>query len=458
MKNKVGLFIAGCFAFLLTACLGSDDPVVYQIDLDCRIISFRLSSDSIPNLKSVKFTIDQVNSKIFNLDSLPYGTALDTAACIITYSNSTAVYVNKVRPQATGDTIYWQGTDSIYINFSKPVSFEVTSVDQLTAKTYHVQVNIHQVNPDSLVWSSYNNQILNQTIAEQKVVSHTYGNEKGYFMYSRPNEALNNIKLHYSNASDMNHWEELTLRGLPADGIILTQITEFNNKLYATSYSGVLYASTDGQNWAIAENGSPSVKYLLGTIKNSERYPLSILSTIINHEGGLRFAAMNENSEWKIGDKVPEGFPVTGFANCSYYNMYNEYVMIAAGRDKNNQLLNTTWSTMNGETWALLTKENVNYSAKEGAMLAQYDDKFFLIGGIDKSNAGTKEIYCSIDHGLTWTIQDSLVVFPEQFTGRGFSSIIVDEDNYINLFGGKTSGDSNDLNEIWRGRINRLGF
>ncbi|MDL2265038.1 DUF6242 domain-containing protein [Parabacteroides sp. OttesenSCG-928-G21] len=459
MKNKVGLFIAGCLAFFLTACLGSDDPITYQIDLDCRIISFRLNSDSIPGLKKVKFTIDQANGKIFNIDSLPYGTKVDSVACIITYNNSTSIYANKVRPQATGDTILWQGTDSIYINFSKPVTFEVTAIDQSTTKTYQARVNIHQVNSDSLAWSLYNNKILNQNITEQKVVSYTYNNNKVYFMYSRPNEAANNIKLHYSNVSDMNNWEELTLRGLPAEGIILTQITVLNNKLYATSYNGVLYSSTDGQNWVIAENRLPSVKYILGTIKNSERQPLSVLSTIISHEGALTFAAMNENSEWKIGEKVPEKFPLTGFANCSYYNMHNEYLMLATGRDQNGQQLNTTWSTMNGETWALLTNEGANYfTKKEGAILTYYDDKFFLIGGIDESNVGTKNIHCSIDHGLTWAIQDTLVVLPEQFTGRGFSSIIVDEDNYINIFGGKTSGNSNDLNEIWRGRINRLGF
>jgi hypothetical protein len=139
--------------------------------------------------------------------------------------------------------------------------------------------------------------------------------------------------------------------------------------------------------------------------------------------------------------------------------MYNEYLMITAGRDRSGQLLNTTWSTMDGKTWALLTNESANYyTKKEGAMLAYYDDKFFLIGGIDENNMGTKEIHCSIDNGLTWAIQDTLVVLSEQFAGRGFSSIIVDDDNYINLFGGKISKNANDLNEIWRGRINRLGF
>ena len=33
-----------------------------------------------------------------------------------------------------------------------------------------------------------------------------------------------------------------------------------------------------------------------------------------------------------------------------------------------------------------------------------------------------------------------------------------DKDNYMYLFGGKETNSSNVLNQIWRGRINRLGF
>lgn len=40
--------------------------------------------------------------------------------------------------------------------------------------------------------------------------------------------------------------------------------------------------------------------------------------------------------------------------------------------------------------------------------------------------------------------------------GEGFSSVWVDKENFVNLFGGKTKRDANDMNQLWRGRINRL--
>ena len=60
MKNRIVLFIAGCCALLLSSCLGSDDTQ-YELSKDCQILSFSLSNDSIPGLKDVVFTIDQVD-------------------------------------------------------------------------------------------------------------------------------------------------------------------------------------------------------------------------------------------------------------------------------------------------------------------------------------------------------------------------------------------------------------
>ena len=64
MKNRIVLFIAGCCALLLSSCLGSDDTQ-YELSKDCQILSFSLSNDSIPGLKDVVFTIDQVDGNSY---------------------------------------------------------------------------------------------------------------------------------------------------------------------------------------------------------------------------------------------------------------------------------------------------------------------------------------------------------------------------------------------------------
>ena len=130
--------------------------------------------------------------------------------------------------------------------------------------------------------------------------------------------------------------------------------------------------------------------------------------------------------------------------------------MVVAGRTIDNQLLNTTWTSQNGLTWAQLGASSKSFSQREGVMMTRYDDQLLLIGGLDADQQGLRDIYSSIDFGLNWTLVDSTMVLPETYVGRGFSSVWVDKENFVNLFGGKTKRDTNDMNQLWRGRINRL--
>lgn len=71
MKNKLVLFITGCFALVLSSCLKSDEIVGVEAIKNCQIHTFSLSHDSVSGLDTVKFTIDQLTGRIFNIDSLP---------------------------------------------------------------------------------------------------------------------------------------------------------------------------------------------------------------------------------------------------------------------------------------------------------------------------------------------------------------------------------------------------
>ncbi len=453
MKNRIGFFIVGCLVYFLSSCLGGDDSTEYVVDKNCQISAFSLKHDSVPGLSSVKFTIDQLTGRIFNADSLPYGTVIGKVVCTLSYMGN-SVIGNTVMQQATGDTLYWNGTDSL--DFSKPVKFTTVAYDGVTTKSYMAQVNIHQQMPDSMVWSLFSNQITGIRMKEQRVITHSYQGVDSYLMYVRPSDN-SAYRLYQAPVSDARNWNEITLSGLPASGIPLAQVTAYNGLLYLPSSSGVLYQSEDGQVWTVADAGM-NVYYLFGIVKEAQNQP-AILAGIVDKEGTLTFAAMNTAKEWTMGDAVPAGFPVTGFGNAGYYSMYHEYLMVAGGRDKDNQLLNSVWSTANGTNWVKMTDdEATNFGKREGVMLTAYDDKYFLIGGLTADGKGSKDMYTSIDRGINWALQDTLVILPDAYTGRGFSSIQVDKDQYMFIFAGKTGQGTDELNEIWRGRINRLGF
>lgn len=454
MKNKIVLFITGCFALLLSSCLGSDDEPGYELSMDCQITNFSLSSDSVPGLSSVVFTIDQVNGRIFNADSMPYGTEIEKVICNMKFAST--VWHCQLIQEAVGDTVYWNSQDSV--DFSKPVKIITTAIDQVTTKTYVAQVNVHQMIPDSMTWELYGEGIAGAVLKNEKVVVLDKEGEEYYYMYTQPADVSKGYQLFRSAVSDAKNWTELPLTGLPADEIMLSQLTEYEGQVYAATAKGALYRSVNGQDWALVEH-TPAIKALLGVVKQGNNRP-SALSAITAGDGEQQvFASMDKEGNWYTGEMVPDGFPVSGFGNVDYNSMYRERLMLVGGRTVRNNLTNGVWSTMDGRAWSLITDTESDYfSPREGAMVTKYDKKLFLLGGIEAGDKALKDIYFSSDGGVTWDLSDTLTVMPDNFAPRGFASIHVDKENFIYLFGGKEKTDANELDQVWRGRIHRLGF
>ena len=174
MKNKLVLFITGCFALVLSSCLKSDEIVGVEAIKNCQIHTFSLSHDSVSGLDTVKFTIDQLTGRIFNIDSLPFGTKIEKVVCKIGFANSSVIGGVEASPEAYPDSTYYLSSLSDSIDFSAPVKFVVHAYDQVTTKVYMAQVNIHQVVPDSMVWSMYANPMIGITVKDQKVVTYDY--------------------------------------------------------------------------------------------------------------------------------------------------------------------------------------------------------------------------------------------------------------------------------------------
>lgn len=452
MKNKVVLLLAGCLVWLMSSCLGSSD---YDTDIsnDSQITTFKMQHDSVKGLDKVRFTIDQLASRIYNRDSMPLGTKIEKVICTVSFASGTGQV--QVMQEAKGDTIFWNATDSL--DFSKPVKFVTHSLSGLHTKTYIAQVNVHQVVPDSMVWEPYANNIIGISATQQKVLALELDKKSYYYMYIKPAQG-NGYKLYRAASSSANVWTELPLTGLPNNEISVLQITEYEDALYAPGTNGIMYHSANGQDWAPVNN-TPVVKYLLGAITLGGVNQTTHLATIIDDQGLLKFSSMNQFGEWKMGGYVTDDFPVTGFSATNHPVVYKEQLTLACGRNRNNELLNSVWATMDGLSWAVLTDDRKNKLPKaEGVMLSYYDKKFFLIGGLDPSGKGTKTIYNSKDNGVSWTRTDTLVVLPTSFAPIGYGQALVDEENYLHIFGGKTQSNSPVLDQIWRGRINRLGF
>ena len=478
-KVKVCGLLMGVLLCLMTSCFGDDTHDIDEWTLgNAQIASFSLASatsaDSVNRFADVIFTIDQINGKIYNKDSMPYGTVVDQKIfCEIEWDQGDlGVMGVAFVTEATGDTIWWTSiTDSV--DFSSTVIITVYPFDGLSVKRYEAKLNIHQVDPDVMNWHKYSDLTSGKTFKDMKVMPYN----DSYYMYTLENGIYH---LYESDAENIDNWRELSLSVFP-DNVVLSQITEYEGDLYAISEGGALYCSYaeqnsgDEQKWSLLE-GIPSIKTLLGTLSdNVVTGRTSVLSGItVGEDGNMHFITINKNKEWNTGSAVAGTFPVSGFGSFNYEVMYHPRIVIAAGRDANDNLSNDVWATMDGLSWVLITDGGALFSPREGVALSMYGNYFFLIGGIDAEGTALKDVYHSVDQGIHWLdiyyeyvtgedgsdteeeVEKYYYEMPEEYIARGFSSVIIDKNNYMLLFGGKESKDTNVLNEIWRGRLNRL--
>ena len=452
MKKKyLQLWLLGCLACMTSSCLRDVEQYDYWNQSNCLISSFKLQNSSIPELENVIFTIDQINGLIYNKDSMPYGTEIkELVVCEVLFEiKPSAVDVYQA---ATDETFSLNSTDSL--NFSDYVRFDVYSADQTVTKRYIAKLNIHQQEPDLMEWGNLSDRLLGKTIQEQKVIERN----NYYWMYVK---VASGYELYRSPLTDKKTWAPVSLAGLDGKTFILSQLTEYEGYLYMQTSDGALYYSTDGSAWNSMLEDTPVVRVLLGIIHASEQQKtVPKLAAIIQEDNTWRFAAMDVDRQWEKGVAIPAEFPVSGFGNSSYESMFNWRLMIAAGKDRSGGLSNAVWETMTGLSWVRLTDDrNSRFEKLDGVMLTRYDKNLFLIGGINAFNEAKKDIYISQDNGFNWSMApDTLIVLPKTYKARGHASVLIDKDNFLLLFGGKENNSANVLDELWSGRINRLGF
>ena len=178
----------------------------------------------------VPFTIDQINRKIYNKDSLPKEVDVTKVLASISADNGAIYYVNK-----NGKDSLWTSADTL--DFTNAVTFKVMAYSELQnkfvfGKHYTVKVNVHKLNPDSLVWKHFGDKMFAEgvTFAEQKAV---YMNEYLYVFGKTENDEIKVFKAHVLRGS-LEEWNEITPTN--TQNINIYSATAFNNDIYNDIY------------------------------------------------------------------------------------------------------------------------------------------------------------------------------------------------------------------------------
>lgn len=380
-------------------------------------------------------TIDQINNRIYNRDSLAQGSILNSVTCTIG-SYGTVFY----RYDDVEDSLVMKWSSDAAIDFTRPLKFYAISTDETYLREYSFNLNVHKVNPDSMSWRNfYNNGV---TGFSQKMavcrddILYDYCVGPGNVPY-----------VTWTNVRDVSWSEPAELSGIEADGWNGSVIL-FGNTFYTVCGTD-LFKSVDGITWSPA---GASLSMLFSTGNGSG------VIWAVDTEGML--VSSTDMVTWVKEQVVPSGFPdrsVTLFCDTLATNPGILRYVIAGLVNEGGSVRSSVWTRLSvDDTWTRQTdalKGSLELPVLENLSMISYDGSLFAFG------TPVSVFWQSLDHGLTWnecdrysdyyTTFNNFMQFPEGLKGTG-TKVACATDGFGGIW------FITDEGKVWRGAINRL--
>lgn len=414
-----------CFTligFTVTSCLKNDteetDYAQYAV-----VTSFSLDSKKLGGL-APKFTIDQKNHLIFNIDSLPNSVtdSLKKILVSMTYNGYLTTVDDKILDLK--DSLDLSST------MENPFSFKAFSPGLDIKETYSLTVNVHKQVSDSLHWTKMTNSFSDGLVtnaiegAELNGVIHIY----------------TDAGVHYSS-ENARVWNMTSLTGWPTNAVI-SSIRSFNNAMYLTDQTGTLYTSIDGLTWSAQTIGYPVEEVLVALPK--------VLALVIDNSGVKTFATLDTSSVLTLGNTVDGSFPNQNINGEIFQNKTEQDKAIIIGESAVDDEYMTPWYTYDGLSWAasetLVTSLQLPIMTKPS--IIKTNNRFMVFGK-------TLDSIYSSEESLTWTKATKLIIFPEEMNTNRTYALIKGENNFYYIIHPATDGQSD---QVYRGRVNKYGF
>lgn len=438
----------------LTSCNSDDNTADVTYSSDCLITAVTMGSLkghlTTKNSKGEDSTytfsvtgslypvmIDQLNSRIYNPDSLPVGTDMKKVA-FTTFNNS---YRLTIKSLATDRDTTFTPTDST--DFSRQRTVTVYSEDGQQQRNYAIDLRVHREHGDSVLWQQIVAPGTSSPLTAY-VKSRALTVDGQLYVFGQKADGTAEVITSGVDAPDFTHATSLTTTtGAALD---IRSIQHTTRAFFARTTDGRLVtAAKPADAWRPAGTDR-SITALAGTWNDS-------LYAIVD---GTLFAATDGTGWRTAATDAGEALPVTDVVMTAYMATTGSATAtrLLAGLNASGQP--SLWCGYAdtegrfGYSWISLpqTEELGNYTYPTLAQpaLVTYDNAALLTG---LTTAGSvAPFYLSRDNGRTWKTGE--LPHPA-LTGATALALTVDADHYLWVFCGGTGA-------VYKGRLNRLGW
>ena len=373
-------------------------------------------------------TIDQLNNRIYNTDSLSYGSILNAVTCNIS-STGTVIYEYSDEP---GQSYMYNASDSI--DFTRPLSFMVVSTDGSYLRKYDFKLNIHAMFPDSMAWKRTD-------AGTFPSLSHPKAISTGDRLHVIGTDNNGQTTVTSCDIRTMTWSAPALTDGLPSAPV---QLISRGSTIYALCGSEI-YASGNAVSWSAVADG---IRCIYAPQNSNEGKVWAATA-----DGWM--AESEDMISWSPTLLLPEGFPVSNTVTVSYPLQTVPGIMrtIAAGQIEEDSYT-TFWTRLSSDNdWTKIETGKYQLPALENTAIIKYDGSLFAFG------RGLDNFWQSRDNGITWyrcdrytetwSTWNRYMQFPNALKGCTFDFAYATDS-----FGGIWILTSD--GQAWRGAINRL--
>ena len=458
------LFSAG---FVFASCLNDNDRDITYYD-DTAITAFTLGKLSLRvdsttkdgkkdsvyyrklDAKNYVFYIYQINKRVYNLDSLPYG--VNQKKIVGTFSTRNAGVVTLKSLTSDSTAYYKNGQDSV--DFTSERTFVVYSNSQKYSQKYTVDVRVHKQKPNDFKW---NNLATVSAFASLQGLRVANAGSMVLVFGSTGSATV----VYGSSIADGKSWAKLAPSFSP-DANAWKNAVSFNGTAYVLS-GGRLWKSDDATSWTDLGVAASAMSRLLG----ASNAGLHLLGT----DGQLYLA--------KAGTTQIASQALA--ANSAYLPQqdFNMVVWNHSASDKTEQVVllgNRTEAGHAGDSapvvWgkvfeygqASSTQKWAYYNSLEAEprlprmsnlQVVAHGPVLLAVGGAgmgaSSSVQALKDVYVSADGGLSWRTNRIYTMPTDIAKNTTHFAMGADKDNHIWLVCAGTG-------KVWRVRKNSVGW